>query len=293
MKTSANPCISVVIPSFNRRAATVRAIRSVLSQERPVSEVVVVDDASSPPLDPRALPRQTGIDVRLVRLAVNGGAAAARQAGVETARGELVAFLDSDDEWLPGKIGAQLEIVAREQLRAVDLWAVSCGWDFACEDGGRLGRRIPVPSSSAEDFAAGCWFCPGSTVLLPRACFQRLGGFAAGLRRLEDYEWFLRFGLAGGKLLVAPQVLARISVGRRASLEPVAAARSFILERWLPQRSGPVRRDMHAYLALEMARAALNDGLRLTSLRWLGESWLSHPRLGIAVRSWWQNAKSQ
>ena len=289
MMFATNSSISVVMPSFNRETATARAIRSALCQERPVAEVVVVDDASWPPLDLHALPRKAGIDVRVVRLAVNSGAAAARQAGVESAQGDLVAFLDSDDEWLPSKIGAQLEVVARAQLHTGDLWAVSCGWDFAGADRAWAGRRIPVPSSSALDFAAGCWFCPGSTVLLPRACFRQLGGFAAGLRRLEDYEWFLRFGLAGGRLLVAQQALARINVGRRATLQSVAAARAFIEERWLPERSQSMRRSIGAYLALEMARAALNERRYLLSMCWLGMSLLNRPRLRVPLKPWWKN----
>ena len=107
------PTISVIIPIFNRANSVAKAIKSVLSQELPQGcslEVVVVDDGSSD--EPEQQLASFGDRIRLVRHATNLGAAAARNTGCETASGEYIAFLDSDDWWLPGKLVAQLTFVA-------------------------------------------------------------------------------------------------------------------------------------------------------------------------------------
>ncbi|MBR1170993.1 glycosyltransferase family 2 protein [Bradyrhizobium liaoningense] len=106
--------VSVVIPLYNCPDRIEGAIRSALEQSpRPV-EVIVVDDASTDPVDALVLER---IDpcVRVIRHEINRGGGAARNTGIDAARGELVAFLDADDRWLPGKLELQVsQMSARE-----------------------------------------------------------------------------------------------------------------------------------------------------------------------------------
>ena len=103
------PRVSVVIPTYNRSRALVRALESVFAQTEPVLETIVVDDGSTD--DTQAVLAGFGSRVRAIRKS-NGGAGAARNAGIEAARGEFVAFLDDDDAWLPEK--------NREQVRILD-----------------------------------------------------------------------------------------------------------------------------------------------------------------------------
>lgn len=93
--------VSTIIPAFNRRDYLPRAIDSVLAQTVPVDEIIVVDDGST---DGSAglVESRYGNRVRVVRQA-NSGVAGARYRGIQEARGEWIAFLDSDDEWLPGR----------------------------------------------------------------------------------------------------------------------------------------------------------------------------------------------
>ena len=109
-----NVPISVVIPSYNRVGTVTRAIDSVLAQTYPHFEIIVVDDGStdntSDMLNERYRDR-----VRLVRQP-NMGPAAARNAGVAAARYDLVAFLDSDDYWLPRKLEVQVPLMADEAV---------------------------------------------------------------------------------------------------------------------------------------------------------------------------------
>src|SRR5262245_9120426 len=93
--------VSAVIPAFNRRNYLPRAIDSVLAQTVPLDEVLVIDDGST---DGSAefIETRYGNCVRVVRQG-NSGVAGARRRGIQEARGEWIAFLDSDDEWLPSR----------------------------------------------------------------------------------------------------------------------------------------------------------------------------------------------
>lgn len=105
-----NPVVSVILPTFNRTHCLPGAMRSVLDQSFKDLELIVVDDASTEDIeavvsgvgDPR---------VRYLRLDRNSGAAAARNVGLAEARGSYIAFQDSDDIWLPGKLARQLELL--------------------------------------------------------------------------------------------------------------------------------------------------------------------------------------
>lgn len=104
--------VSVILPTFNRSHSLPAAMMSVLTQSMGDLEVIVVDDASTEDIE--GLVRRIGDDrVRYVRRAANGGAGAARNTGLAEARGEYVAFQDSDDLWLPDKIEKQLALFAK------------------------------------------------------------------------------------------------------------------------------------------------------------------------------------
>lgn len=103
------PLLSVVIPTWNRSRLVCEAIESALAQRPGAVEVIVVDDGSTD--DTRAvLAERFGPEIKLLRLPKRGGVRAARNAGAKLATGELLAFLDSDDLWLPGKLDAELRV---------------------------------------------------------------------------------------------------------------------------------------------------------------------------------------
>jgi glycosyltransferase involved in cell wall biosynthesis len=106
------PLLSVVIPTWNRARLVCDAIESALMQRPECVEVIVVDDGST---DNTAneLTRRFGSRIRLLRKPCRGGIGAARNCGAEEASGELIAFLDSDDLWLPGKLDAELSVFER------------------------------------------------------------------------------------------------------------------------------------------------------------------------------------
>src|SRR3989344_2440298 len=99
------PVISVIIPSYNRKSIVVEAIRSVFKQEPRNYEVIVVDDGSSDGTEDYL--KSLDLPIKIIRKE-NGGVSSARNAGIKVAQGKYVAFLDSDDLWLPGILENQL-----------------------------------------------------------------------------------------------------------------------------------------------------------------------------------------
>src|SRR5215467_11260571 len=104
--------VSIVTPVYERQTLAERALRSARSQDVDGMEIIAVDDASEPPFE---LPADLAADprIRMVRHEENRGAGRARDTGVAAAQGEWIAFLDSDDYWLPGTLAPRLELAER------------------------------------------------------------------------------------------------------------------------------------------------------------------------------------
>lgn len=283
--------ISVVIPTYARQHGAVRAIRSAVAQTGTWIEIIVVDDASPVPF---ILPEDLARDprIRLLRSEHNAGASAARSTGVAAARGNWIAFLDSDDVWLPGKIERQAAFAAADQAQNPDLLVLyAAGFRQINLRDGICVDRLPISSSEARDFASGCWFSPGSTALFAKSTFDRLGGLDTDLKRLEDLDWALRLVLAGGRLKVAPFIGAVIEVGARPSFDRVDATCRHLDEKWNRDPSaGRVRGllpRLRAYLDVERAAACRHRGDYARTLGYLARSFLRVPRLHVQLRQWW------
>lgn len=179
--------ISVVIPTHDRLALVAEAVRSVLAQTLKPIDVIVVDDGST---DGTAgsLAASFASQVHLLTTS-NRGPAAARNLGVAHARGDWIAFLDSDDLWLPDKLAAQAALLGREP--AVEICHTDEIW---MRDGRRVNQRHRHRKPSGNVFEACLRLCliSPSTVLLRRSLFERVGGFDEGLAVCEDYDLWLR-----------------------------------------------------------------------------------------------------
>lgn len=289
------PFVSVVIPTFNRPDATLQAVASARAQTFADIEILVIDDASDAPF---VLRGEAVADerVRIVRLTTNAGPAGARNSGVAAAQAPWIAFLDSDDLWRPDKLDRQLEL-----LRELDpsISAVSCGFRKLDAGDGVDVSQIPIESDEPAFFASGCWFCPGTTAVVGKAAFDRVGGFDERLRRLEDLDWYLRFALAGGSLRVAPVVMCDVRIGGRPRLSTVDAAARLILDKFnegdLPSGIDPsLRNRLAAYLDLERAAAAWTEGPRsigraTLTAAYLARSFLRRPRGRLHLEAFWMD----
>lgn len=181
-----DPSVSVVIPSRDRWYCLPRALDSVLAQTRPVQEIIVVDDGSGDGTA-AALAR----DYPQVRCLDGGGrgVSAARNLGISAAGGDWIALLDSDDQWLPTRIQAQLA-------------ALSAQPDYRLVHGDEIWIRngVRVNAGNRHRKAGGwiyqhclplCAISP-SAALIHRDVFARVGLFDPELPACEDYDLWLR-----------------------------------------------------------------------------------------------------
>ncbi|MGE5500997.1 MAG: glycosyltransferase family 2 protein [Ignavibacteriales bacterium] len=181
------PAVSVIIPTFNRAGILPRAVSSVLAQTVRDFELIVVDDGST---DGTELVVRRFADPRVRYLSQkNQGVAAARNRGLAEARGDFIAFLDSDDEWLPQKLERQLDVFTRGPSR---LGLVYTGVETISSAGRSVqkptGRGLIFPRMLHRNLIHG----GGSNVLLRRVVLPFVGGFDSSLPAAEDYDLWLR-----------------------------------------------------------------------------------------------------
>lgn len=186
--------VSAIIPVFNREHLLERAARSVVTQALPPGwqlELIMVDDGSTDGTAGVAAQIATGDDrARIVSVPHCGMAGAVRNWGVREARGSLLAFLDSDDMWLPGKLASQIPLHSHEVLfsHTRERW-VDQGREIS--QNSRRFRRWRRDGEIFPDALQRCIVGP-STVVMDRRLWNATGGFREDLEIAEDYEYWLR-----------------------------------------------------------------------------------------------------
>jgi glycosyltransferase involved in cell wall biosynthesis len=210
--------------------------------------IIVVDDGSADDLGATLEPY--GRRLTCIRHENNAGAAAARNTGVAAGSGNYVAFLDSDDVWLPGKLVGQIEFMRAGGFRA------SCtAYQLARPDRGDVvSPRYAIGGLTVADLAWGCFVSPGSTLMFERSAWLDNGPMDILLGRLEDWDWLLRY-TRGAKLGFLSVPLARIDASRQAKPQAILTALARIREKHASTLSSADRR--HFVAALELERAAV------------------------------------
>jgi GT2 family glycosyltransferase len=261
--------VSVVLPTWNRAYVLPRAVESVLAQGYPHIELLVVDDGSTD--DTAAVAARYGAKVRYLARP-NGGVAAARNTGLAAVRGEFVALLDSDDEWLPWKVEAQVAVFRKfpevgmvwSDMTAVDEHGVIVGPRYLrtfyaayqrVDVDGVLGDRgaleeiapmIPTPAHGAR-VRSGMLFpqilhgnlVHTSTAMLRRDRLVAVGGFDESLQGSgEDYDFHLRTCVEGPVALIdTPTIRYRVGAADQLTAPPMLRALALndlrTVERWL------------------------------------------------------------
>lgn len=177
------PFISVIIPNFNRQLLIQRAIESVNQQHYPNLEIIIVDDKSTDQSVSiiRDLQKQQD-NLSLFVVEENSGANACRSIGVEKARGEYIAFLDSDDYFLPTKLEKQVRILQDRP----EVGFVVTG--FGAKAVHTLSEGIiPLKETIKQNNLGGF-----STLMVRKELFQQVGGLDSNLLSCQDWDLFLK-----------------------------------------------------------------------------------------------------
>lgn len=190
--------VSVIIPAYNAAAYVAEAVDSVLAQDYPAVEVIVVNDGSKD--DTLEVLKRYGERIRVIDQA-NAGPPRARNAGLAAVRGEFVAFLDADDVWLPTKLSAQ---VAHLQAHP-DVGTVFTRWHVWPPGADGVFRvpvvsPVPVPGGPVVPEYSGWMYTRlllechllTTTVMMRMSMVDEIGGFDVNLFNGDDYDFWLR-----------------------------------------------------------------------------------------------------
>ena len=191
--------VSAIIPTYNRAHLVTEAIDSVLAQTYPHIEVIVVDDGSTDDTMARLAPY--GTRIRVIRQE-NAGPGAARNKGIAASSGGLVAFLDSDDLWLPSKIERQVRLL---QKAGTSIPCCLCNINMRWSQKELASFEIaalkpPIAEGiwiNVDEILATRFLLFNQGIMIRREVLQRMGGFDESLWLLEDHELALRLSLEG------------------------------------------------------------------------------------------------
>lgn len=199
-----NPLVTAIIPAFNRPEFLKKAVQSVLDQDYSNLEFILADDCSTEDIN-EAINLIKENNQTYLRLPKNSGPAAARNLAVKNAKGEYLAFLDSDDYWLPEKISTQVSF----HQKNLDYKISQCR-EIWYRNGKKVNPAKKHEMQSGNLFANAVNYCviSSSSVFMEKALYNTHGGYPEKYRVCEDYALWLsitakeKIGLVEEKLTV-------------------------------------------------------------------------------------------
>jgi glycosyltransferase involved in cell wall biosynthesis len=259
------PDISVVIPTRGRPEMLRRALRGVLLQTFQRFEVVVVldgeDSVTAGVVEQFADPR-----IRLLTLQASVGGSQARNLGARAARGRYIALLDDDDEWLPAKLAAQIELA--EACCGLNFVVVT---EYLYRAEGQPDEvwpaHLPAPGEPLSEFLfSSRGGFQTSTYLCRRELLLRVP-FTSGLKKHQDWDWFLQLtALPGFELLVIPEALSIYWVPQRSRVSVSGHLDWAFSHGWARSRRALMTRKAYARFVVKICtRSALLQGAGLSA----------------------------
>lgn len=276
------PLVSIVTPAFNQAEYLTETIESVLAQDYPNLEYIVLDDGSTDQT-PEVLKKFDG-RIRHERHA-NMGQAGTLNRGWGMASGSLIGYLSSDDRLAPHAVSSLVQALIENQDAAV----AYC--DFELIDAkGRTFRRVQTEAYDVHRLCVDLVCQPGPGALFRREVYDRTGGWAEHLRQIPDFEFWLRASRQGTFIRV-PEVLAHYRVHEgSASFRPTTKERSMEIvhvmeEFWAGQAGANVNHSM-ASAHLLAAKSHAQSGRLVTGVGHWCRSIQKRPEALFSLFTW-------
>jgi glycosyltransferase involved in cell wall biosynthesis len=233
------PLVSIIIPTYNSEKYIREALESALNQTYRNIEIIVVDDGST---DNTKEVLKHYLDRIQYIYKKNAGPASARNVGIKHAKGEYIAFLDSDDMWLPEKIELQLGVFVKDQR----IGLVSCN-DYEIDEKGQIlgeSKHIHYPSQKAlfnallvQNVVSG-----GSNAIIKKECFDKVGLFDEHLHGTEDWDMWLRIAQRYDVIFVErPLVTSRVrnnSISSHSNAAKMLKYELLVIDKLFSSKSG-------------------------------------------------------
>ena len=189
LENNSKPLISIIMPTFNRAHILGRSINSVINQTYHDWELLLVDDASSDNTSEIILSYNDN-RIKYYTHSRNMGGNAARNTGLRHARGNYIAFLDSDDEWMPTKLERQLAIIDDRESEAGVIYT---GFSYINGNNQVIKKFVPkVNGNIRPDIFHKNYIGTLSTLLALKECFRECGGFDETLPSCQDWDLYIR-----------------------------------------------------------------------------------------------------
>jgi glycosyltransferase involved in cell wall biosynthesis len=183
------PQVSVIIPAYNRAKILPRAINSILSQTFQDFEIIVVDDCSKDNTD-EVVRQYDDPRIRYTKHIQNKGGSAARNTGIKEARGEFIAFLDSDDEWLPNKLDKQINRF--NQING-DCGLIYTYLEIVDREGNFLKNHcVDSDGEVLKDLLVANFIASTSSIIVKKKYMDQIGGFDTEMKSCQDWDLYIR-----------------------------------------------------------------------------------------------------
>ena len=197
------PLVSIVIPSYNHERYLATAIDSVLAQEYPRIELIVIDDGSTDE-SPKIL-KKYGTRFHW-EIQVNQGQVTTMNRAWAMSQGEILGYLSADDLLLPGAVSTSVSCLRQNP----DAVLAYCDFNLIDPDSAVV-RRVRTPEFDYREMVTKMICAPGPGAFFRRSAFDKTGGWHTGFKQNLDYEYWLRLGLHG-RFVRIPEVLAAYRV---------------------------------------------------------------------------------
>jgi glycosyltransferase involved in cell wall biosynthesis len=287
MHPTEHPLVSIVIPAFNQAGYLVEAIESVLAQDYPQIELIVLDDGSSD-----ETPSVIARFARRLRHERhdNMGQAQTLNKGWGMSRGTILSYLAADDYLLPGAVRRSVENLLDHPAAVLSY----CDYQLV-DPRSRFIRNVTTPEYSYHGMVVRVICAPGPGVFMRRAAWERAGNWNAALRQIPDFEYWLRLGLEGDFKRI-PETLAAYRVHNQSqSFAPVGIERAeetlnVIAAHLCSPRVPPAilgaKNEALSSARIVTARFHLRSGRYCIAVQHLLAAFRLYPRNCLRLRTW-------